>query len=135
MFAMCLSGCVNKFNNEFHSDKLNSLSARVERVLNNSSDTPEQIPGVVLLDELIDVPELNEFIQIALLENPELQQSIQALKITQLQSKVVNAQRKPTANLNFIGSKSENETSNAYSTELAISWELDLLGRLARATA
>jgi len=131
MFAMFLSGCSNKFNTEFHSDKLNNLSARVDLVLNSSSDIPEQTPGVVLLDELIDVPELSEFIQIALLENPELQQSIQALKITQLQSKVVNAQRKPTANLDFIGSKTENETSNAYSTELTVSWELDLLGRLA----
>ncbi len=131
MFAMCLSGCANKFNNALYSDKLSNLSARVDRVLNSSSNTPKQTASVVSLDELIDVPELNEFVQIAFLENPELQQSIHALKIAQLQSKIINAQRKPTANLNFIGSKTENETSNAYSTEFTVSWEVDLLGRLA----
>lgn len=131
MFAMFLSGCSNKFNTESHSDKLNHLSVRVEPVLNRLSDTPEHTPSVFFLDKLIDVPELSEFIQVALLENPELQQSIQALKIIHLKSKIVNSQREPTANLNFIGSKAENEASNSYSTELTVSWELDLLGRLA----
>lgn len=85
--------------------------------------------GVMVLSDLVDLPELKAFINNALKHNPSLQQSIVALNIAYAQQGITTADRLPTLDANFSG-KAEENRAETYTTELTIGWELDLWQKL-----
>jgi len=82
------------------------------------------------LTELVDVPELNHFIELALKNSPSLQQNVVALNIAYAQQGVTAADRLPTVDASFSG-KAEEDNSETYTTELTVGWEVDLWQKLA----
>lgn len=82
------------------------------------------------LTDLVDVPELNLFIEQALRTSPSLQQNVVALNIAYAQQGVTAADRLPTLDASFSG-KAEEDSNDTYTTELTVGWELDLWQKLA----
>ncbi len=82
------------------------------------------------LTDLVDVPELNTYLESALQNNPNLQQSIIALKIAYAQQGVTAADQLPSVDAGFGGEASE-DSDNSFSADLTVSWELDLWQKLA----
>lgn len=82
------------------------------------------------LTELVELPEMNAFIENALKNNPSLQQSVVALNIAYAQQGITGSSRLPTVNASFTGNAAQ-DSDSSYTTEVAVSWELDLWQKLA----
>lgn len=87
-------------------------------------------PDLSLLTDLVDIPELQIFIKQALKNNPSLQQSVVALNIAYAQQGIIAADRLPSVHADFTGTAQE-YADNVYSTEVTVSWELDIWQKLA----
>ncbi|WP_115717059.1 efflux transporter outer membrane subunit [Gallaecimonas mangrovi] len=93
---------------------------------------------VVSLVALIDMPEVAALVNHALALNPNLQQTRLTMDIARAQVGVSRADQLPTVDAAFSGQRGKNENksvTNSYSSELSVSWELDLWRKLADQTA
>jgi NodT family efflux transporter outer membrane factor (OMF) lipoprotein len=105
---------------------------RVEQDLKRTPDwsLQEDAKEVTSLKELISAPELDVLIEEALTANPNLQQTVLALKITQAQRRQATGDRLPEVGFNAYAEKEEGK-DEGFSGALSISWELDLWKKLA----
>lgn len=85
---------------------------------------------IVHLTDLINSPELNNFVKEAITANPSLQQTLLTLKILQAEHRMTAADRLPQATLDAAAEK-ENGEDVGYSGSITVSWEVDLWQQLA----
>lgn len=109
-----------------------NYAMRVEQDLQRAADwsLQENAKEVTSLKELINAPELDALIEEALTANPNLQQTVLALKITQAQRRMATGERLPEVAFDASAEKDEGE-DESFSGSLSISWELDLWQKLA----
>ncbi|WP_413702422.1 TolC family protein [Psychromonas sp. KJ10-10] len=81
------------------------------------------------ITDLIAIPELTQLINQAVEQNPSLQQTALALKIAYAQRGVTASEAIPQLSAGFSGSKEESSDAS-YSSDLTVSWELDLWRQL-----
>ncbi len=89
----------------------------------------EAVESNSLLSLLPD-EQLTQLVKQSLAANPGLQQTWLTLQILRSEQRGVEAGQLPQADLGFAASRGEN-TGNSFSTELSVSWELDLWAKLA----
>lgn len=109
-----------------------NYAKRVEQDLQHAADwsSQENAKEVTSLKELIRAPELDALVEEALNANPNLQQTLLALKITQAQRRQATGERLPEVVFDTNAGKEERE-DESFSGSLSISWELDLWKKLA----
>ena len=109
-----------------------NYAMRVEQELQQAADwsLQENAKEVTSLKELIDAPELDALIEEALVANPNVQQTVLALKITQAQRRVATGERLPEVAFDAYAENEEGD-DDSFSGSLSISWELDLWQKLA----
>lgn len=83
------------------------------------------------LTDLVDIPELEQYLQVALSNSPSLQQSIIALKILYKQQGISSADQLPTLAAGFDVDRNQDSDDNSASADISIDWELDLWQKLA----
>jgi NodT family efflux transporter outer membrane factor (OMF) lipoprotein len=81
------------------------------------------------ITDLIGIPELTLLINQAVEQNPSLQQTAIALKIAYAQRGVTASDGIPQLSAGFSASKEESDDAS-YTTDLTVSWELDLWQKL-----
>ncbi len=130
--ALCLSsvilaGCATSPNNSSVADQAQQdISA-----ITNWSAATTQADSVNLTD-LIGSDRLTSLIARALDANPSLQQTLLTLKISQMERRQTGADRLPDLDAGLTASKQEaSDTSATHTASLALSWNLDLWGKLA----
>lgn len=101
----------------------------LEKYISEHSQTAQEPSEPVLITELVDIPELNLYIETALKNNPGLQQSIAALKILYAQKGITSADRLPTIDASYSGN-AEEDSDETYTGDVSVSWELDLWNKL-----
>ena len=124
-----LVGCSSSSDKNFQALAKQSLEQQVNWDL-EQADAVE----VVQLSDLMNIPELDELIHQAMHSNPGLQQTLMALKIVYAQRTATNSERIPELTAGFSGSKEESSDAS-YSTDLTVSWELDLWNKIADSTS
>ncbi|MDX2464005.1 MAG: TolC family protein [Porticoccus sp.] len=107
--------------------------AAAAKALTNSytSWSYEQVDGQAVnqLNDLISIDELQQLVDLALVNNPGLQQTTIALQIAYANQRVTAADRLPMASTSFSKNSTEDSDDN-FNANLAISWELDLWQKL-----
>ncbi|WP_154115509.1 TolC family protein [Vibrio cincinnatiensis] len=106
------------------------VSESLEQLTAWSVIDTEPAIDMVSITELIDIPELKQWIDRALEHNPSLQQTALALKIAYAQKQQIASDQLPSAELTLSGEKEEHSHSQ-YNTELSVSWELDIWQKIA----
>ncbi|GAB3484891.1 TolC family protein [Marinomonas epiphytica] len=86
------------------------------------------------LNDLINNPNLDQLINTALAANPNLQQTLLTLKVSEWQATSILGEQKPSAEAGFSGKKTEH-SSASYTADVTISWELDLWNALSTEAA
>lgn len=131
-----LMGCATTseadFSTQATEQQNESIQQLLERVETAGEEQTQQTTN--LITDLVNVPELEQYLTTAFSANPSLQQSIVALKIAYAQEGVSFADQLPTVNANFSGEKTEG-SDESYNTDVTVSWELDLWQRLADVSA
>lgn len=130
-----LSGCTLNSTNPNYLELADTQRQRAGQWQTQQNAIAEQVEHNLALTQLIDSPELAQLVSLALANNPDLQQTLIAVQISESQWQQAHGNRLPEANLDFNGTKEENSQAN-YNTSLSISWQLDLwqqLGDLSRA--
>jgi len=89
---------------------------------------------VTQLTDLIDIKALNVLIERSMSNNPDLQQTLIALKIAYAQRTATNSDRIPELSAGFSTDKDEDNDAS-YTTDLTISWELDLWNAIGNSTS
>ncbi|GMM88965.1 TolC family protein [Vibrio fortis] len=127
-----LMGCATTseadFSTQATEQQNESIQQLLERVETAGEEQTQQTTN--LITDLVNVPELEQYLTTAFSANPSLQQSIVALKIAYAQEGVSFADQLPTVNANFSGEKTEG-SDESYNADVTVSWELDLWQRLA----
>lgn len=121
-----LLGCATHTQEDYQERVSQSLEQLNTWSVNNA---PQAVQTTKITD-LITIPELDKLIGQALAESPSLQQTALALKIAYAQKREAGADQLPSAELDLSGSKDEGSDTQ-YSTELSISWELDVWQKIA----
>lgn len=131
-----LMGCATTseadFSTQATEQQNESIQQLLERVETAGEEQTQQTTN--LITDLVNVPELEQYLTTAFSANPSLQQSIVALKIAYAQEGVSFADQLPTVNANFSGEKTEG-SDESYNADVTVSWELDLWQRLADVSA
>lgn len=135
-----LVGCASNSDAGFTSQATQTNTQTIEKLMDKvaaerglAKSTVQNVAPTYLTD-LVNVPELNQYLQTALKNNPSLQQSIIALRIAYAQQGVTVADQLPTVNANFSGENKE-DSHESYSADVTVSWELDLWQKLADTSA
>lgn len=126
----CASSSDFNYIEQADNNRTNAISELVERVETDS--TVRQ--ATTKLTDLVNIPELDSYLDAAFENNPSLQQSLIALKIAYAQKGIASSDQLPTLNSTFSGQKSEG-SDESFEADLTVSWELDLWQRLADNTA
>lgn len=131
-----LMGCATTSEADYSTQATEQQNESIQQLLNRvetaEKDQTEQ--PTTLITDLVNVPELDEYLSTALSANPSLQQSIVALKIAYAQEGLSFADQLPTVNANFSGEKTEG-SDESYTADVTVSWEIDLWQRLVDVTA
>ena len=131
-----LMGCATTseadFSTQATEQQNESIQQLLERVETAGEEQTQQTTN--LITDLVNVPELEQYLTTAFSANPSLQQSIVALKIAYAQEGLSFADQLPTVNANFSGEKTEG-SDESYNADVTVSWELDLWQRLADVSA
>ncbi|MBO1256678.1 TolC family protein [Alteromonas sp. 5E99-2] len=128
---IAIAGCTNTGSFDNFEVQLNELAKRAENELSTNERVLSESSGEVFhLNDLIQIPVLDSYINLALENNPNLQQSLQSLRAAYYQTNIIRSQRLPIADLSVSGSRIENTQSTEYSTEVSVSWELDFWNKL-----
>ncbi|KLN63816.1 TolC family protein [Vibrio sp. VPAP30] len=128
----CATGTDANYAGQAQLNSTQSIEQLLEQVvadrqLDAAVDEAEQ---ATLLTDLIQIPELEKYLDAAFAHSPSLQQSVIALKIAYAQQGVTVADQLPTANASFKG-QSKQDADDSYTGEVTVSWELDLWQKLA----
>lgn len=127
---MVMSGCSSlkgaDFAEQAASNQTQAVESLVEKYQRSElvNDRPDQ------LTDLIDIAELNQYINAAFINSPSLQQSMLALKIAYAQQGISTSERLPVVNAGLSSQYAE-KSDDVYTSEISVSWELDLWRRLA----
>ena len=124
-----LVGCSSSSDKNFQELAKQSLEQQVNWNI-EQADAVE----VVQLSDLMNIPELNNLIQQSMQNNPNLQQTLTALKIVYAQRTATNSARLPELTAGFSGNKEESSDAS-YSADLTVSWELDLWNQIGNSTS
>ncbi|MBW8189739.1 TolC family protein [Neiella marina] len=81
------------------------------------------------ITDLIELQPLTELVTQAMANNPNLQQTVIALKIAYAQHAATVGDSRPQVNAGFSGERAE-DADDSYSADLTVSWELDLWQKL-----
>lgn len=128
-----ISSCGSTSNTREISAQANEFRDRSERVIRHVQGTQivnEDGSKFRTLNDLIQIPALDDFISRAFKTNPQLQQSVYALKIAYARAGVVESQSIPAVDLTISGQSAEEVSGNIFSSKLSVSWELDLWNKL-----
>ncbi|MGR5557731.1 TolC family protein [Vibrio fortis] len=131
-----LMGCATTSEADFSTQATEQQSESIQQLLNRVETAGEEQTQqtTTLITDLVNVPELEQYLTTAFSANPSLQQSIVALKIAYAQEGLSFADQLPTVNANFSGEKTEG-SDESYNADVTVSWELDLWQRLADVSA
>ncbi len=97
-----------------------------------SASEPGESPGYI--GDLIASSKLDTLVSEALQSNPSLQQTLLTLRIRQAQRRQTHGAQRPTIEAGLSGERTE-DSDDAYTGTLSISWEIDLWSKLADDTA
>ncbi|USD68323.1 TolC family protein [Vibrio sp. SCSIO 43136] len=132
-----LMGCSSASNMNYveQADDVNRATSQalLEQLINNRPQG-KQTQTTNALTDLVNLPELHSYLQLALDNNPSLQQSLLALKIAYAQEGITSADQLPSVDASFTGNKSEG-SEQTYTSDVTVSWELDLWQRLSDSSA
>jgi NodT family efflux transporter outer membrane factor (OMF) lipoprotein len=133
LMVSALLGCSSvDYNN--YSEQASQTEADISQGLlaqllaESATRTPQT--SVATLTDLVNVPQLQQFITRALANNPSLQQSVVALNMAYAQHGITSASRLPSVAAGFSGSATE-DSDDSYTTDITVSWELDLWQKIA----
>lgn len=134
-----LFGCASTSDSDFATQATNNQTQSIELLIEkyqqaealNSEISVEQ-PNQIT--DLVNISELEQYLDAAFKSSPSLQQSILALKIAYAQEGISFAEQLPTVNAGLSGQYAE-ESEDSYTADVTVSWELDLWQRLADTTA
>lgn len=131
-----LMGCATTSEADFSTQATEQQNESIQQLLNRVEIAGEEQTQQTtnLITDLVNVPELEQYLTTAFSTNPSLQQSIVALKIAYAQEGLSFADQLPTVNANFSGEKTEG-SDESYNADVTVSWELDLWQRLADVSA
>ena len=131
-----LMGCATTSEADFSTQATEQQNESIQQLLNRVEIAGEEQTQQTtnLITDLVNVPELEQYLTTAFSANPSLQQSIVALKIAYAQEGLSFADQLPTVNANFSGEKTEG-SDESYNADVTVSWELDLWQRLADVSA
>ena len=131
-----LMGCATTSEADFSTQATEQQNESIQQLLNRVETAGEEQTQQTtnLITDLVNVPELEQYLTTAFSANPSLQQSIVALKIAYAQEGLSFADQLPTVNANFSGEKTEG-SDESYNADVTVSWELDLWQRLADVSA
>ncbi|WP_375748364.1 TolC family protein [Vibrio sp. HN007] len=133
-----LVGCASSSDVNYAERATNSsqvtTAALLDKYIAEHSNQNQEVPDEVSLTDLVDIPELNDYINTALKNNPSLRQSIASLKILYAQKGVTNADRLPTVNASYSGNAKE-DSDDSYTGDVTVSWELDVWNKLGASVA
>ncbi|MCM2679624.1 TolC family protein [Echinimonas agarilytica] len=131
-----LLGCASTSDSDFatqaSNSQIQSIELLVEKYQQSTPDSSDLEPNQIT--DLVNVPELDEYLSTAFTHSPSLQQSILALKIAYAQEGIRFADQLPTVNAGLSRQYAE-DSEDHYNADLTVSWELDLWQRLADITA
>ncbi|GEM79558.1 TolC family protein [Vibrio superstes] len=129
-----LLGCASHSDTNYASQASETQSSTIEQVIQkvsverNLTITEQTEPNY--LTDLVNIPELEQYLKVAFENNPSLQQSVLALKIAGAEQGVTGADRLPSVTASFSGENSE-ANGEQYNADLTASWELDLWQKVA----
>lgn len=131
-----LMGCATTSEADFSTQATEQQNESIQQLLDRVEIAGEEQTQQTthLITDLVNVPELEQYLTTAFSANPSLQQSIVALKIAYAQERLSFADQLPTVNANFSGEKTEG-SDESYNADVTVSWELDLWQRLADVSA
>ncbi|PSW16064.1 RND transporter [Photobacterium rosenbergii] len=137
LILLGLAGCATTGEADFATQANNSQNIAIQQLDERVEQTPRalgshQAPNRIT--DLINVPELEQYLTTAFANNPSLQQSIVALKIAYAQEGISFADQLPTLTAGFSSEKTEG-SNESYNADLTVSWELDVWQRLSDVTA
>lgn len=107
-----------------------SIEQLISRTALNTNAVAKSDHKTSQLTDLVNVPELADYIEEALQRNPSFQQSVIALNIAYANQGVARADLLPSLSSSFSGLRTEN-ADNVFDADLTVSWELDIWQRLA----
>ncbi|MGX9460665.1 TolC family protein [Shewanella sp. A14] len=134
LITMSLLGCSVMPSTNFNELAINAETNVSQTLLadllarSTVQDEPQQV--VVLLTDLVDLPELKKFIRASMHNNPSLQQTVVALNMAYAQHGITSASRLPSVDASFSGTSTEDST-DSYTSDITVSWELDLWQKIA----
>ena len=131
-----LMGCATTSEADFSTQATEQQNESIQQLLDRVETAGEEQTQQTtnLITDLVNVPELEQYLTTAFSANPSLQQSIVALKIAYAQEGLSFSDQLPTVNANFSGEKTE-DSDESYNADVTVSWELDLWQRLADVSA
>ncbi|ATI02927.1 MULTISPECIES: TolC family protein [Cycloclasticus] len=121
--SLVLNACANLGNKQLSESALNTTGQMVTWQAQDA--TAEDASQLTDLVDIEAIPNLTNFIQEALNNNANLQQTLVTLRTAQVAIDVVEADQNVNLSAGNSASKAKNENSG-YSNNLNISWELDL---------
>ncbi|NVK72352.1 MAG: TolC family protein [Oceanospirillaceae bacterium] len=129
--GLSLAACSSKHQREnFAELAQQELKTASHNKASQWSSLDDVAPASYLTD-LIQAPELDQFIQQALESNPSLQSTLLTLQSSLWELKGTHADQLPSINGNLSASKPE-DSDTRYSADISVSWQLDVWGKLAK---
>ncbi|WED23763.1 TolC family protein [Vibrio sp. JC009] len=101
----------------------------VEKYISEHQQASDATEEPLLITDLVNIPELSQYIETALESSPSLQQSISALKILYAQKGYTDSDRIPSVDATF-KAQDEEDSDETYTGDLTVSWELDLWSKI-----
>lgn len=129
-----LIGCSSMNDADFSAQATSNQADSIERLVEKYQQSEPKAQPSNQITDLINIPELDQYLNAAFESSPSLQQSMLALKIAYAQEGINFADQLPTVNAGFSGQYAEG-SDDSYNTDVTVSWELDLWQRLADTTA
>ncbi|WP_026362639.1 TolC family protein [Cycloclasticus pugetii] len=121
--SLVLNACANLGNKQLSESALNTTGQMVTWQAQDA--TAEDVSQLTDLVDIQAIPNLTNFIQEALNNNANLQQTLMTLRTAQVAIDVAEADQNVNLSAGSSANKTKNENSG-YSNNLNISWELDL---------
>lgn len=129
-----LIGCSSPINADFATQATNSQTQSIELLIEKYQQSEPVALQPNQITDLVNIPELEHYLNTAFENSPSLQQSILALKIAYAQEGISFADQLPTVNAGLSGQYAQ-QSDDSYTAEVTVSWELDVWQRLADTSA
>ncbi|WP_117232563.1 TolC family protein [Vibrio maerlii] len=134
-----LLGCTSMSETDFATQATNSQTQSIDLLIekyqqSEAHDLEVSAQQSNQITDLVNIPELDQYLNSAFENSPSLQQSILALKIAYAQEGISFADQLPTVNAGLSGQYAE-DSDDSYTADVTVSWELDLWQRLSDTTA